>query len=296
MSVLQCGAPKCGNFWLYKIIQQILTRDGRNTTSFIEQQPIYDLARKWDLNFPEQARIDVLEVTDLQYSYRISSIFRMPIEDIRSYVSSSPHTWTHSPVCKRTGQLLPLYDKKIYIVRDPRDRIISAAKYFCSDYMLKYFPQEEKDPARFLEKHFDDLMYEWVWHVLDYLRLSTRYNIHIAFFEGFLMNFQEELAKLLQYLKIDLSPADREALEEAVSFKTLKKKNPDHLKKGRSGYWRDVLTDEQADRAAAIAGPLVSLLGYPMHKNAPMTYASEIDLHQAEFLKEIILQHQEQLN
>ena len=75
MHILQGGAPKCGNFWLYQIIQQVLARSGHDTTSFIQQQPIYALARDWDLNYPDQAKIDVLEITDLQFSYRISSIY-----------------------------------------------------------------------------------------------------------------------------------------------------------------------------------------------------------------------------
>ena len=149
MKILQGGVPKCGNFWLYQIIQQLLTRTGYDTTSFIRTQPIYELAKTWDLNYPSQASIDVLDVTDLQYSYRISSIFRMPIEDISAYVSRTNHVWTHSPICKRSGELLNLFDNKVYIVRDPRDRAISAAKYYTSDYMLKYYPQPEKNPERY---------------------------------------------------------------------------------------------------------------------------------------------------
>lgn len=295
MKILQSGAPKCGNFWLYQIIQQILTRTSRNTTSFIEQQPIYSLAKEWDLNFPEQARIDVLEITDLQCSYRISSIFRMPVDDMKSYVAQTNHVWTHSPICKRSGEVLNLFNKKVYIIRDPRDRAISAAKYFCSDYMLKYFPQEEKNPERFLHKNFEKLMHKWVWHVFDYLRLSQVYNIHIAFFEGFLLNFQQELARLLNYLKVDISETQRGALENAVSFPALKKENPKHLKKGKSGYWMDQMTDEQIEKAEIIAGPLIRYLNYPIERNQPMSFSPIPAHNDFERLKQEILQSQERL-
>lgn len=300
MKILQSGAPKCGNFWLYQIIQQILTKTNRNTTSFIEQQPVYSLAKAWDLNFPDQARIDVLEITDLQYSYRISSIFRMPVDDIRSYIAQTSHVWTHSPVCKKSNEVLPLFDKKIYIIRDPRDRAISAAKYYCSAYMLKYFPQQEKDPERFLQKNFDKLMHEWVWHVFDYLRLSRTYNIHIVFFEGFLLDFQQELARLLDYLDIDLNSAQKAALEKAVSFPALKKENPKHLKKGESGYWMNHLTDEQIEKAEIMAGPLIRYLHYPagcspMERNQPMIFSSTPVHHDFERLKQEILQAQQLL-
>ena len=295
MKILQGGVPKCGNFWLYQIIQQLLNRTGHDTKSFIEQQPIYQLAKSWDLNFPEQARIDVLEITDLQDSYRISSVFRMPIDNIAQYVAQTKHVWTHSPICKRSGEVLQQFDKKVYILRDPRDRALSAAKYYCSPYMLKYFPQEEKDPQRFLQKNFEQLMHEWVWHVYDHLRLSREHNIHITFYEGFLLDFQQELGRLLAYLELDLSQPEREALEEAVSFNTLKKKNPKHLKKGQSGYWMDQLSDEQLEIAQHMAGPLLRYLGYPLERNQPMSYNTQPPHHDFEQLKEALLESQQPL-
>ncbi len=262
MKILQSGVPKCGNFWLYQIIQKTLQRAGRLSSSHIEQHPIYELAKTWDLNFPDQAKIDVLEITDLQLSYRISSIFQMPIVDFKDYLSKTNHIWTHSPVCKRSGEVFRQMDKIVYIIRDPRDRAISAAKYYCSDYMLKYFPQKEKDPARYLFKNFDPLMKEWVWHVWDHLRLSNKYNIHITFYENWLGDFQSELQSLLDYLGLELHQDDKAALGEELSFATLKKNNPKHLQKGSAGYWMDVLTEEQVARAETIAGPLMDLLQY----------------------------------
>ena len=160
MKILQGGAPKCGNFWLYRIVREVLSRAGQPVPSFIEKQPIYGLAQQWDLNYPSQASIDVLDITDLQCSYRISSIFRMPIDSLEDYVSQTGQVWTHSPICKRSGEVFGHFDRKLYIVRDPRDRALSAARYYTSPYMLKYYPQEERDPQRYLERHFEALMRE----------------------------------------------------------------------------------------------------------------------------------------
>lgn len=295
MKILQGGAPKCGNFWLYNILQQLLTKAGVKTTSFIQKQPIYELAREWDLNYPSQASIDVLDITDLQYSYRISSIFRMPVQDIKTYLTETNHVWTHSPVCKRSGELFNLFDKKVYILRDPRDRAISASKYYTSDYMLKYYPQEETDAKGYLEKNFDELMVEWVWHVFDHLRLSQKHNIHIAFYEGFLLNFQQELHRLLSYLDLKLSEKEREELQDAMSFSTLKKHNPKHLKKGQSGYWMDQLTQEQVEKAEVIAGPLIRFLGYPSSAGEIMSYAVKPPHQDFEQLKQEIIALQEAL-
>ena len=293
MKILQGGAPKCGNFWLYQIIQHILTQTSQTPKSFIQRQPIYELAKTWDLNYPSQASIDVLDVTDLQYSYRISSIFRMPVEDINAYIDQTDHIWTHSPICKRSLELLGLLDKKVYILRDPRDRAISASRYYTSAYMLKYYPQEEQDAKRYLDKNFEQLMLEWVWHVYDHLRLSRQHNIHICLYEGFLLDFQSELARLLHYLGVEMGEAQREELQEAMSFATLKSKNPKHLKKGQSGYWMDQLTEEQVEQAEIIAGPLIRLLNYPTANNQPMTYSAQQPHPDFEQLKQEIISSQQ---
>ena len=295
MKVLQSGVPKCGNFWLYRIIQEILKRSGRDTSSFIEQQPIYELAKNWDLNFPEQCRIDVLDITDLQDSYRISSIYRMPIDHIGDYVAKTNHVWTHSPVCKRSAEVFREFDKIVYIIRDPRDRALSAAKYYCSDYMLKYFTQEEKEPERFLQKNFEKLMQEWVWHVWDHLRLSKEHNIHISFFEGFKKEFRQELDLLLDYFEIIFSAEDKKELERAVSFENMKKKNPKHLKKGTSGYWMDKLSDEQLAKANTIAGPLLRYLGYPMGRDQAVSFRRNPPHYDFEQLKQELIASQEEL-
>lgn len=296
MKILQSGVPKCGNFWLYQIIQQILERSGYDTKSYIEQHPIYALAKNWELNFPDQNRIDVLEITDLQYRFRISSIFNMPIDDIEAYVKKANHVWTHSPVCKRSREVFQLFDKKIYIIRDPRDRALSAAKYYCSDYMKKYFPQPESDPDRFLEQNFEKLMKEWVWHVWDHLRLSHEHNIHIAFFEGFNTNFQKELNLLLNYLGIEFSDAQKAELQHATSFEKLKAKNAKHLKKGESGYWTTKLNDSQIESARIIAGPLMQHLGYPFEKDELVRFTRKHINSDVERLKQALQESQGALN
>ncbi|WMJ74599.1 sulfotransferase domain-containing protein [Cytophagaceae bacterium ABcell3] len=263
MKILQGGVPKCGNFWLWQIIQQILKLSDHDHTSYIEKQPIYNLARTWDLNFPEQARIDVIDITDLQVSHRISSIYRMPIENMPQYLAQTNHVWTHSPICKRSADVFKHFNKKVYIIRDPRDRAISASKYYTSLYMLKYFPQEEKDPQSFLNKNLEKLMHEWVWHVWDHLRMSKTHNIHFLFFEGLKTNFQQELQGLLDYLEIDLTKNQKLFIEDAVSFSTLKKQNPKHLKTGKFGYWKEHLNDTQLSTTLKIVNPLLNFLGYP---------------------------------
>ena len=138
-------------------------------------------------------------------------------------------------------------------------------------------------------------MHEWVWHVWDYLRLSREHDIHISFFEGFNTDFQQELAQLLHYLEINFTENQRTELEEAVSFKTLQKKNPKHLKKGTSGYWMDQLTDDQLYKAEVIAGPLLRYLNYPLDRNQPISFGSNLAEPDFESLKQEIISSQQTL-
>jgi aryl sulfotransferase len=219
----------------------------------------------------------------------------MPVEKIEDYVAQTSHVWSHSPVCKKSGEVYKNFNKIIYIIRDPRDRALSAAKYYCSDYMLKYFPQEEKDPLKFLQKNFENLMHEWVWHVFDHLRFSAQFNIHIVFYEKFLLDFQQELNRLLNFFEINLDIEKRISIEEAVSFKKLKFKNPKHLNKGTSGDWMDQLSDEQVSKAEVIAGPLLRYLGYPSDRGGKFYLKNNLDQLDFDLLKQQIIESQRPL-
>ena len=294
MKLLQIGYPKSGNFWLYQILEEIFIRSGNFQPKFIQQHQIHELAKTWELNYPTQADIDMIDISDLQTVYRISSIFKMPITDFTNYLAKTNHVWTHSPVCEHTPKVYRQFDRKVYIVRDPRDMLLSAAKYYCSPYMLKYYPQPIKDPEEFLKRHFERLLQEWVWHVWDHLRLQKEYNLHLSFFEGFKQDFQQELALLLEYLELELPVSEKEALETAVSFSNLKKKNPKHLKKGTSGYWMDQLSEEQIQKAEMIAGPLISFLSYPQ-RDQKMSFSRNLPHKDFQQLKEELIESQQPL-
>ena len=87
MKIIQAGRAKSGNFWLFKILQSIFIKSGYEWKSYIQTQPIHEIARNWDLSYKEQADIDVMDIEPHGYYYRISSIFRMPIADVEDYVS-----------------------------------------------------------------------------------------------------------------------------------------------------------------------------------------------------------------
>lgn len=262
MHLLQVGSAKSGNLWLYKILEQIFLRAGIKRKSFVQQQPVYSLAKEWPLSYTGQAGIDMLDIQNEQCYWRISTIFRMPVDQVEEYVSNSSHVWTHSRFCRNSKKVYPLFDKVVYVLRDPFDRAVSEAKFAFSTYMQRFSPPSESSFEAYLEHHLEDVMNRWRWHVYDHLRFAEELNIHFVFYERLLRDFRSELNRLLDYLDLHLSVADKLAVASAVHFSSMKKQHPRHLRKGTSGNREKHFSADQIERANALIQPLASYLNY----------------------------------
>ncbi len=269
-TILQAGMAKSGNFWLYRILQDIIRYAGWTQRSFIQQQPIYAIAQTWPLSTEEQASVDVMDIEPHGCFYRIGSVFRMPIEDVDAYIAQCSHVWTHSAFCALSNEILPKFDKVVYIIRDPRDVAISMSRFIFTDYMRRYNPHSERDPDTFLDKTLALRMKVWAEHVGGYLKARERLNIHIVFYERLRRDFETELRRLLDYLGVALNEEDIARIRQDVDFATMHSVNPQHVRKGEAGQWRRVLSERQQRRARRVAGPLLRLLGYPLR-------AAEVD-------------------
>lgn len=269
MKILQAGAAKSGNFWLYTIIEKILDRAGERQKSFVKSQPIYAEARNWQLSYPSQADIDMLDIENEGCYWRISSRIREPVTDIDNYIQSTSHVWTHSRICERSLEVYPKFDKIVYIIRDPRDRLLSEAKFAFSDYMKTHFPSTTRDPDDYLEKNLPASMNRWRWHVYDHLRYADELDIHIIFYERLLKDFGNELDRLLEYLEVPLHNEHRQAIREEVKFSSMKKENDKHLKKKHYGNWALRLNQDQKKMAEDINEHLLHILRYPNGRFIP---------------------------
>jgi aryl sulfotransferase len=273
MKIIQIGHSKSGNFWLYSIIQAILHGAEIPISSFIKDQPIYSIAQSWDLSYENQADIDVLDIEGESCYYRISSIFRMPVIDLEDYLSRATHVWSHSPYCPRSQAVLPKFDKIIYLIRDPRDRAISAANFRFTPYGQKYLPHNDPDPETWLRRRYWSQMYRWVNHVGGFLSHAEEMNIHVVFYERLLHNFDQELQSLLAYLNLDLSSEVIDQIKMQVDFSTMKAENPQHVRRGKAGRWKSVLSNHQKRITILSAGPYIRYLGYPDNR----TDLSQVD-------------------
>ncbi len=268
MQVIQIGVPKSGNFWLYNLMQQIYGQADIEPQRFIRQDPVFSVAQSWAATRPGPIDVDSLDIEPLGIYYQIWPIFRDVVDDIDDYVSKTNYVWTHAKYSENCRMVLSKFDKIVYIVRDPRDVAISMANYAFTPYIKRQFPHEFPDPAAYLDAHLEKLTRQWVQHVGPYLKYQTECNIHFIFYERLLHNFDAELMALLAYLNVDLSPQASEMIKEAVHFSTMQAQHPHHLRKGKSGGWKNVMSLAHIKKVENRAGSLLEMLNYPLHNTA----------------------------
>ena len=267
MNILQISAPKSGSYWLHTILLQILQKKGLPTRSFIQKQDIFKKYKDAGLSFEGQAGVDMIDIEDDGCYYRISSVYKDQIEDPASYAKETSLAWTHSTLCTTSFNVFPLFDKKICIVRDPRDRALSSAKFAFTPYMQKHYPSPYSSPEDFMENEYGRLLARWVWFVGNYLLHKEELDIHFVFYERLLHDFPNELESLLSYLGQSLTQKEQQEIAEAVTFSSMKSKSPKHLNKGKYGKWAQQMDDRQKELAIEKAGKLMKVLNYPIHED-----------------------------
>lgn len=266
MKILQIGYPKSGNYWLYKIIQEAIIIAGIEQKNFIKHHSIYPLAKEWELSYPEQVNINMMDILYPGCFFRISSIFRKRIENLESYIECNTHIWSHSNYCVSSEQVFPMFDKIIYIIRDPRDVALSKADFAFTPYMQKHYPTWYNSPSEFLEKEALNIAREWKNHVEEYLAHAPHHDIFILFYERLKENFEEELQSLLDYLDIPLSDAEQKQVSQKVSSKEMRKQSPQHVRKARYYKWMKEMPSDLTDQITAETKPILTDLGYPIDK------------------------------
>ncbi|NEP90056.1 MAG: sulfotransferase domain-containing protein [Okeania sp. SIO2C2] len=269
MHILKIGLAKSGNFWLHTILHNIIEHSGLKYESFIENQPIYEIAKTWGLNqIKDRVSIDVLDITKNALFYRIGNIFRYPVDDIDDYINGSTLVWTHAQMSSNALNVIQKFDKLVYIVRDPRDLLISWSNFVFTPYIKRYYPyviSDEIDSESYLNNNLKTIINDWMNHVGAYLKYQKDLNIHFVFYERLLDDFDRELEEILEYLEIELDAKARGEIKEKVSFNQMKKESPNHLRKGQLGQWVDILTDAQKEEVLQMATPLLKLLNYPLN-------------------------------
>lgn len=267
MKLLQSGVAKSGNYWLYRIIQSIMRQSGIPISTHIETDPIYTVARNWDLSYPEQAGIDTIDITDTGVWYRISSIYRWPVSDLDDYLTRATHVWTHSQVTPFSRTVFPKFDKIVYIIRDPRDVIQSMARFAFTPYMQRFYPTEHATPQAYLDARLDKQVSAWRRHVAGHVMASAAFDMIVLFYERLLDDLPAQLEVLCRGLGIEPNADLIAGVQADVQFESMQADSPGHVSRGKARQWVNGLTHYQQQRVLRHAGGLMNLLGYPLSAN-----------------------------
>jgi len=261
-AILQSGFQRSGNYWLYNIILHAQRAAGMEIKRFITSHPFYQRAKSMELSNPDQREIDVLDIDPTACHIRVGFHLRERLKDLDDYLLRTSHVWTHSPLVAGNVWHFERFDKILYIVRDPRDMIVSMSRFAFTPYMLQSDPHGLPTPEAYLKHKTADLARDWVKHVGGHLKFKDHLKIHFVFYERLLEDFDRELQALLDYLMIRLEPMQIQNIREETSFKSMHAQAPHHVQKGERAGWKDVLTEEQVSLIHCVAGPIMKILSY----------------------------------
>ena len=273
LHILQNGVPRSGNLWLQYLLRHCLDKAGIAVRQNITADPVAEVLARRDLGITDIAAVDYIRVEPVRCFYTVLDAYQWPIEDLDAYVDGSTYVCTHSPWNMASRDVYARFSHIIYLVRDPRDAALSMARFAVTPYNRLHWKHGFSDASAYLTAHFPSLLETWARHVSGHLKHREDARIHFISYERLLTSPDEEIARLLRYLGLDL---DRSAIQDALSkhsFERLRQRQPHHLAVGQWGQWRDALSKHQIAQAARVAGPLLEYFGYPLDARALDTWS-----------------------
>ncbi len=265
MRLLQAGVAKSGNYLLYTMLTALQGAAGMPPRRFITGHPIQAEARQWKLSFPGQHAVDVLEMDDDALYISISSLFREPITDIPGFAERTNLVWTHAPWARSTPRIAPIFDHIVYVIRDPRDAIISHADFLFTDYMRNTVGEKRyTSPEAFIDDCLEPYIREWGEHISGYLdHASDLSSLIVVFYENIIADRPAAIAELARDLGLVLPHGEVERIAEEIGIDRMRAAAPGHVNKGQARRWAHRLTPEQQERARRAMGAWCARLNYP---------------------------------
>ena len=135
----------------------------------------------------------------------------------------------------------PRYKKIIYIVRDPRDVLISYYEFQLKRRVITEECSLEEFVPRFMESEFEPKTGSWRDHVLSWIATrGGQSNFLLLRYEDMLANTQQESTKIASFLGLDPNP---ERIERAVGLSSVDRMRA--LEKEQSGQWKETKKTRQ---------------------------------------------------
>jgi len=212
------------------------------------------------------------------------------IPTVGKHFSLSPlHRYGFGRLIKTHEPYRREYSRAIYLLRDPRDVVVSEYHY---QRMARMIPDSERFDAflsAFLRKGVNRFG-TWKENVNSWCSAATGNDrILLVRFEDIKSDALGTLRKIVDFLEIDGEDDRLVEIIESNSLAGMKRKERigrdrtfrgargdiPFVRKGRAGGWREVLTDEQVERIEENLLNELRLCGYEVKSHVPTSVLSE---------------------
>jgi hypothetical protein len=175
----------------------------------------------------------------------------------------------------------PRYKKIVYIVRDPRDVLISYYEFQLKRRVISEELSLEDFVPRFIESEIEPKTGSWRDHVVSWTATrGGQKNFLLLRYEDMLADTQKESTKIAAFLGLDSSPeriaravalssADRMRKlekEQSRQWKETKKTRQDKpfVRKAASGGWKSILSERSVAQLESAWGEVMRSAGYKL--------------------------------
>lgn len=259
--MLHVSYVKSGSYFLWQAFDGLFRAAGAKR-SFVQTHAIQSMRGAWPDFSIDQFDIDQMLVQDEAAYWQIEMQHVEPIRDLDDYARRCSHVWTHSFLCERSWEVYPRFARVCYIVRDPRDALVSMAHFVMTPFMRRYHPHNSRTPADYVAAELETFLGDWCRHASEHWRARRALAIEFLHYERMVADLPAALRHLADWTALALTDDAIARIAASLGVDAMKKKNPQHVRKGGSGGYRELLTPQQQDRALAICGPTMRELGY----------------------------------
>jgi hypothetical protein len=240
MIVLSVGMPRAGSGWHYNLVHDLM-----KTAGAVDAHEIRERYRLQSILTEVNCNIGVL-------SARRLALVALPALVGNTFVIKAHAGPTSaSRLLQRLGLL-----RITYIYRDPRDAMLSAYEYGQRG-LQKGRPNAFSHLTDF-EKSLD--------FVMDYVRIWDRWmqetGVLTACYEDLLTNYDQEVMRLVNFLKLNGSQPDVQSVTEAYRPDAAQGQQGLHFYKGKIGRFREVYSLQQQEVLNQRLSPYLERMGY----------------------------------
>lgn len=253
-----------------------LNRGGRNFEVYPDDRFLLSYPRSgntWTRFLIANLLFSDREISFLNIDYLIPDVININ----RRQLEKIPHP----RLIKSHEYFDPRYKKVIYIVRDPRDVVVSYYYFHLKQGFIEDGYPMEKFVSRFVSGDVDSIFASWGEHVASWI--ATRLNgreLLLLRYEDMKANPALELAKIADFLQISY---DAEKLTRAVESSSVERmreleKRDEHrwigtrsrrkdvrfVRTATTGGWRSLLSEEDVAKIEKAWAPVMKNIGYQL--------------------------------